>query len=129
MMNINLQEIKKAVTKSKSINYAIIFGSAITNLLPESDIDILIGGQLSFAERTNLAIELEQILKRKVDIVLTKDVSPELALKAFSSGSLFLQNNREDLKKDYFKNFYLYEDNRNLRKLRILRIKRRYNNG
>ena len=128
-MSINLQEIKKVLSESKSISYAIIFGSSITNLLPESDVDILIGGQLNFSERTDLAIELEQILKRKIDIVLTKDASPELALKAFSSGSLFLRNNKEDLKKDYFKNFYLYEDNRNLRKLRISRIKRRYNHG
>jgi len=131
-MHKNKQYISKArkvLVKHKGIDYAFMFGSGTKVLLPGSDIDILIGGQLDFSERTDLALELEIILGRKVDIVLSKEALPELILKAFSSGSPIVVNSKESLKKDYFKNRHFYEDRANLRRLRISRIKRRYNHG
>ena len=129
MIEYNIKEIKEVLAKFKGISYAFIFGSATKVLLSDSDVDILIGGKLSYPERLDLALELELILRRKVDVVLTEEASPELVLNAFCFGLSVLINNRENLKKDYFKNLFLYEDRESLRKLRISRIKRRYNYG
>lgn len=123
------REIREVLGKYKSVDYAFIFGSVLKRLLPQSDIDILIGGELTFLERVNIAGELEQIFKRGIDIVLVKETSPELVLKAFSRGLQVLVNNRDVLNKDYFKILYLYEDRENLRRLRVLRVKRRYKHG
>jgi predicted nucleotidyltransferase len=124
-----IEETKKAFLQFESIDYGFIFGSGTKILLPESDIDILIGGHLTISERIDLAMELELVLRRKIDIVLTKDASPELVLKAFSRGLPVMINNKENLKKDYFENLHVYEDTEGLRKLRISRIKRRYSHG
>lgn len=124
-----IEQIKKMLTKFSNIDYAFIFGSATKDLLPESDVDILIGGEMSFSERADLAIELEAILKRQIDIVLTKKAPAELVLKAFSQGVAIVINDKKSLEKDYFDNFYLCEDRKGLRKLRTARVKRRYSYG
>lgn len=125
-----IKKITGVLSKSEKIDYAFIFGSIFKKLLPESDIDILIGAYfLESFEKIDLAMELELILKRKVDIVLTNDAPPELILKALSKGIPVLIRNKQNLEKDYFRNFYLYEDGDALRKLRISRIKRRYKYG
>lgn len=129
-MRINIVgKIRKIIKQHRSINYAFIFGSSLTNLLPESDIDILIGGRLSFIEKTNISAELESIFKRKVDMVLAKEACPEIIMKALSRGVPVIINNKDEFKRDYFYNFHLYEDRENLRRLRISRIKRRYRHG
>lgn len=122
-------EIKKILSSRENISYAFVFGSATKQLLPESDIDILIGADLDASGRVDLAFELELVVKRKVDIVLAKEAPCELILEAFSNGEPILINDKEKLKKDYFENFYAYEDSYTLRKLRIARIKRRYGDG
>ncbi len=124
--NQYIEKIKTVLVKFKNIDYAFIFGSITKILLPESDIDILIGGELDFSERVDISIELESMLGRKIDVVLARESSPELVLKAFSRGLSVVINNKENLKKDYFRNLYHYEDRENLRRLRIARIKRRY---
>jgi len=124
-----VESVKEVLAGFKKIDYAFVFGSILKEALAESDVDILIGGALSFSEKVDLAAQLELILKRKVDIVLAEEAAVALLAKAFSAGIPLLINNKENLKKDYFKNLYLYEDNENLRSLRIARIKRRYGNG
>ncbi|MFH1338478.1 MAG: nucleotidyltransferase domain-containing protein [Candidatus Omnitrophota bacterium] len=124
-----IEPAKDVLADFKKIDYAFVFGSSLKKALPESDMDILIGGTLSFSEKADLAAELELILKRKVDLVLAEEAAPALVAKAFSTGLPLLINNKESLKKDYFKNLYRYDDGRNLRNLRIARIKRRYGYG
>ena len=123
------KEIKNTLPGYKNIAYAFLFGSILRTPLANSDVDILIGGRLDHSERTNLTMELELALKRKVDVVLQNEASCEIILKAFSKGKAVLINDKERLKKDYFRNFYLYDDTASLRQLRILRIKRRHSNG
>lgn len=125
-----IEKIKEILIKHKNIDYAVLFGSTVKNKTSaESDIDILLKADLAPLERIDLSMELELTLKKKVDIVLIKDASHELILNAFSKGTPILITDMESLKKDYFKNFYLYEDGENIRKLRILRIKRRLAHG
>lgn len=132
----NIKEYKEYVEPTKAvladfkkIDYAFIFGSSLKKAHRASDVDILIGGNLSFSEKADLATQFELRLKKKVDLVLAEEATTALLVEAFSAGLPILINNKESLKKDYFKNFYHYEDSRNLRNLRIARIKRRYGHG
>ncbi len=118
--------INETLSKYERIDYAYIFGSFLKRPLKNSDIDILLGADLNPFEQIDLAMELELILKRKIDLVQVKDASCELVLKAFSKGIPVLLNDKQSLKRDYFRNSCLYEDRTTLRKLRISRIKRKY---
>ncbi len=127
MLTVNyVKKIKDTLSGYKNIDYVFLFGSVLGKTLPDSDVDILIGGALDHSERINLAMELELVLKRKVDVVLQNEASCEIISKVFSKGKAVLINDKDILKKDYFKNFYRYEDTDSLRQLRILRIKRRH---
>ncbi|MBL7073587.1 MAG: nucleotidyltransferase domain-containing protein [Candidatus Omnitrophica bacterium] len=121
----NIDKVKEILKNNHNIKYAFLFGSIIKKPLPESDVDILIGGELDFSERTDLALEIELILKRKVDIVLVNQATPELVLKVFSLGILLCAREKEELKEDYFRNLRLSEDGKNLQRLKIARMKRR----
>ena len=126
MLEEYIKKIREVVSKSKKIDYAFLFGSVLKRPLPESDVDILLGAHLKPFEKIDLAVELELLLKRKVDIVLVNEAPCELVLKALSKGLPIMINDKVNLKSDYFRNFYLYEDRNILRELRIARIKRRY---
>ena len=126
MLQENIQKIKEILTRYTTIDYAFIFGSILNKPLQESDVDILLGASLSASEKLDLSMELELLLKRKVDIVLVKEASCELVLNAFSKGFPIFIKDKKRLKKDYFRNSYLYDDTITLRQLRIARIKRRY---
>lgn len=124
-----IEKIKNHLLKLERMDYAFLFGSAVKAIRPESDIDILIGGKLTSSERIDLAMDLELLLRRKVDLVLSREASCEVILEAFSKGVAILVANKQKLKGDYFKNFYLYDDTRNLRELRRLKVKRMYASG
>jgi predicted nucleotidyltransferase len=126
MIEDYIKKTRDLLSKSKKIKYAFIFGSFLKRPLKNSDIDILLGADLNPFEQIDLAMELELILKRKIDLVQVKDASCELVLKAFSKGIPVLLNDKQSLKRDYFRNSCLYEDRTTLRKLRISRIKRKY---
>jgi predicted nucleotidyltransferase len=126
MIEEYIKKIRDVVSKSEKIDYAFLFGSVLKRTLPESDVDILLGAHLKPFEKIDLAIELELILKRKVDVVFADEAPCELVLNALSKGLPVLISNKQSLKRDYFKNVYLYEDRSTLRKLRISRIKKRY---
>jgi len=121
-----IKKIREVLSKFKKIDYAFIFGSVLKRPFQDSDVDILLGADLNTFEKIDLAMELELILKRKVDVVLVNEASCELVLKAFSEGLPVLINNKQSLKRDYFRNVYLFEDRSSLRELGILRIKRKY---
>jgi len=128
---MNTKEYTKQINKSlskhkKKIDYAFLFGSILNKPLNTSDVDLLLGANLNSFEKIDLAMELELILKRKVDVVLTKEASCELVLNAFSKGLAVMINDKQRLKTDYFRNIQLYDDRTILRNLRISRIKRKY---
>jgi predicted nucleotidyltransferase len=124
-----LNSIRGVLSRKGKIDYAFLFGSALKHLRPDSDIDILVGGRLNFSEKTDLAMALAIRLKREVDIVLASEASCELALSVFSRGEPILLRSEKALKKDYFKNYRLYEETTGLRALRLARIKRKFGNG
>ena len=129
MIQENIQKVKEILTRYTAIDYAFIFGSFLNKPLRESDVDILLGASLKDSEKLDLAMELELLLKRKIDIVLVKDAPCELVLNAFSKGLPVFIKDRMRLKRDYFRNSYLYDDTITLRQLRIARIKRKYSHA
>ena len=124
-----LNKIKRIFSRSRKIEYVFLFGSSLKKLTPESDVDFLIGGDLSFSERADLTMKLALALKRNVDIVLSHEAPCELVMNALSRGMPMVVNQKEKLKEDYFKKYYLFEQNRGLRECRTERVKRRYKNG
>jgi predicted nucleotidyltransferase len=119
-------EIKRVLSRVRGIDYAYFFGSALNRLLPGSDIDILVGGDLGFDQKAKLAMELSLGLKRDVDIILAKEASYELIINAFSRGESIFVNKKDSLRQDYFKSYFLYDANTALRNIRLERIKRIY---
>jgi len=120
---------KEVLSYAKNIDYAFMFGSALKHPRSDSDIDILLGGDLSDSEKLDLAHALALRLGRNVDIVVLREARCELVSNVFSGGALILVNNADKLKKDYFRNFYLYDEGKKLRELRLSRIKRKYSHG
>lgn len=125
-MNQYIDEIKTVLVPVEGLDYVYLFGSALNRLLPDSDIDILVGGDLDFGRKTRLSMDLSLLLKRNVDIVLAKESSHELILKALSRGRPILVHKRKSLREDYFRNYFLYDANTSLRNIRLERIKRIY---
>ena len=119
-----VNEINEVLSQAEGIHYAFLFGSALQRLLPESDIDILVGGDLNFELQTNLALELALRLKRDVDLVPAKEAPYELILKALSQGHPIFVTRKESLRQDYFRSYFLYDTNTSLRKIRLERVKR-----
>ena len=124
-----VNKIDQVLRSVESIDYAFLFGSALRKLLPQSDIDILIGGEMDFNQKMLLTAELSRGLSRNVDLVLVREAHCELVLKAMSQGILVFVQNRDMLKQDYITNWRSFDDNTGLRKIRFARIQRQYANG
>jgi hypothetical protein len=103
-----------------------VFGSAIKRLVPDSDVDILLGGDFDFEQKTRLAMELSLHLKRNVDLVLAKEACYELVLNALSRGRPIFVHKKESLRQDYFNSYFLFDANTPLRNIRLERVKRIY---
>jgi predicted nucleotidyltransferase len=123
------QKIARVLEPVKTINYAFLFGSALKRLSPQSDIDILIGGEIDFDQRLLLMAKLSGELSRNVDLVLVKEARYELVLKAMSQGMSIFIHDKEILKQDYINNFRAYDNNAGLRRIRFARIQREYTYG
>lgn len=121
-----LVEIKEILSEIGGIDYAYLFGSVLKSLLPDSDIDILLGGDFDFDRKTALTMELALRLKRNVDLVLAREASYELVLNALSHGRPIVINNRDSLKRDYLKSYFLFDANTPLREIRRHRVKEKY---
>ena len=122
----NIQKIQEILIRYTKIDYAFLFGSFLKHPLHDSDVDILLGTSGEASEQLDLAMELELVLKRKVDIVLAAEASCEIVLNALSKGFPLVINDKLSLKRDYFKNFHLFDDGTMLRKLRTARIKSKF---
>jgi predicted nucleotidyltransferase len=121
-----IAEIRGILSQVEKVDYAILFGSALKGLLPDSDIDILVGGDLDFDQKSRLTMDLSLWLKKNVDIVLSKEASYELILNALSKGRPILVHKKDSLRQDYFKSYFLYDMNTSLRNIRLARVKRIY---
>jgi predicted nucleotidyltransferase len=124
-----LNAIRGVLSRKGKIDYAFLFGSALKELRPDSDVDILIGGRLNWAEKTDLAMDLAIRLKRGVDIVLAGDASCGLVMNAFSRGKPILIKSEKALREDYYKNYRRHDQTAGLRALRLARLKREFGNG
>lgn len=126
MNNLYIKRLKKIIDKYNSINYAFLFGSTLKKPHSTSDIDILIGGEISFIDRVNLSSDLEILFKKKVDIVIAQEASPILVLKVFKEGRPISIRAKDKLKEDYFNNFYRVDALVNLRRVREEKVRREY---
>lgn len=126
MKTEDIQKINEVLRQCGRIDYAFLFGSYLKHPMDDSDVDILLGAALDPSEKLDLAMKLELILKRKVDIVIAAEASCELLLNALSQGLPLIINDKARLKKDYFKNFRLFDERTSLRMLRMGRIKSKY---
>jgi predicted nucleotidyltransferase len=122
----DIQKINEVLRQCSRIDYAFLFGSYLKHPMDDSDVDILLGASLEPSEKLDLAMQLECILKRKVDIVTTAEASCELILNALSQGLPLFINDKVRLKKDYFKNFRLFDERTSLRMLRMAKLKSKY---
>ena len=123
-----IEKIRRVVSSSKGVNYAILFGSALKRLLPHSDIDLMVGGELSPLEKADLSMELAIELRRQIDIISPKEANCDLVLRAFSSGIPIIVRDRERIKEDYFENYRLCDQRDSLKRIRLERLKRVYGN-
>jgi len=83
-MNMSIEKYKKKilpVLKKYGVSRASLFGSMVTGeATKESDIDLLVElpRDASLLDLAGLKIELEELLKRKVDIVTYRSLHPLL---------------------------------------------------
>ena len=124
-----IEKIRSAVSSRKGVAYVILFGSATRRLLSHSDIDLMIGGELSSVEKADLSMELAVELGRQVDIISPEEAPCDVVLHAFSSGIPVLVPDKKRLDEDYFKNFRLCDQTTPLKRIRLERLKRVYGNG
>jgi len=124
-----IEKIRSVLSKRSELVYAILFGSAMKRLHAESDIDLLVGGDLSADHKADLVMELTIQLGRQVDLVSAKEAQCDVILRAFSTGVPILVHDKERLKRDYLKNYRLCDQRESLKRIRLERVKRVYGNG
>lgn len=124
-----IEKIRSVVSRRRGVTYAILFGSALKRLSARSDIDLIIGGELSPVEKADLSMELAVELGRQIDIISPKEAQCDVVLHAFSSGIPILVRDKERVKEDYFKNYRLCDQGDPLKRIRLERLKRIYGNG
>jgi predicted nucleotidyltransferase len=124
-----IEIIRSVVSSRGGIAYAILFGSSLKRLLAQSDIDLMVGGELGPVEKADLLMELTVQLRRQIDLIFTKEALCDVVLRAFSSGIPILVRDRDRLKQDYLKNYRLCDERGPLRRIRLERLKRVYGNG
>ena len=124
-----IEKIRSLISGRSGIAYTILFGSALKRLLAHSDIDLMVGGELSPVEKADLSMELALKLGRPIDVVPTKEATCDVVLRAFSSGIPILVRDRERMKEDYIRNYRLCDQKDQLKRIRLERLKRVYGNG
>jgi predicted nucleotidyltransferase len=129
LSEVEIEKIKSAVSDRRGVAYAILFGSALKRLFAHSDIDLMVGGELSPVEKADLLMELTIQLGRPVDILSPREVACDVVLRAFSSGIPILVRDRERVKEDYLKNYRLCDQGDPLKRIRLERLRRVYGNG
>jgi len=91
MENNQISEIKEIIVKvlkKNNVKKAAIFGSIIRGeATKESDIDLLIEfeGRKSLLDLAGLRLELQELLKKRVDVITYKSLHPLLKDKILNS--------------------------------------------
>ena len=129
LSEVEIEKIRSVVSSRRGVAYAILFGSALKRLLAHSDIDLMVGGDLSPGQKADLLMELAVKLGREIDIISPKEALCDVVLRAFSSGIPILVRDRERVKEDYLKNYRLCDQRDPLKRIRLERLKRVYGNG
>jgi predicted nucleotidyltransferase len=129
LSEVEIDKIRSVVSSRRGIAYAILFGSSLKRLLAHSDIDLIVGGELSPVEKADLLMELAIDLGRPIDILSPKEAVCDVVLRAFSSGIPILVRDRDRLKEDYLKNYRLCDQRDSLKRIKLARLKRVYGNG
>ena len=124
-----IEIIRSVVSSRRGVRYAILFGSAVKRLHAHSDIDLMVEGDLSPAEKADLLMELTIQLGCQIDLISPKEALCDVVLRAFSSGIPLFVRDRERLKEDYLKNYRLCDQKEPLKRIRLERLKRVYGNG
>jgi len=124
-----IEKIRSVVSSRRGIAYVILFGSALKRLLANSDIDLMIEGELGLGEKADLSMELTIEIGRHIDIISPNEALCDVVLRAFSSGIPILVSDKGRLKEDYFKNYRLCDHKNPLKRIRLERLKRVYGNG
>ena len=124
-----IEKIRFVLSSRRGLAYAILFGSSLKCLLAHSDIDLMLGGELSAVEKADLLMELTVQLGRQIDLTSPKEAVCDVVLRAFSSGIPIFVRDRERVKEDYLRNYRLCEQRDSLKRIRLERLKRVYGNG
>lgn len=96
MTDYRIDEIKKiliAVLRKYEVKKAALFGSIVRGEITEdSDIDLLIEfeGRKSLLDFAGLKLELEELLKKRVDVVTYKSLHPLLKDRILSEQEVIL---------------------------------------
>jgi predicted nucleotidyltransferase len=129
LSDIEIAKIRSVVSSRKGVAYAVLFGSALKRLGFQSDIDLMVEGELSLLEKADLLMELAIQLGRQIDLISPKEALCDVVLRAFSSGIPIVVHDKERVKEDYFKNYRLCDQKEPLKRIRLERLKRVYANG
>ena len=120
--------LKNVFGRYKRIHYVVLFGSAARKKLrANSDIDVMVGGSLTFNQRTRLMADLEMQLKRPVDIMLSSNADSDVALSAFAKGIPIIVHDESIFKKDFFRHYYHVEDAMYLKMIKAAKLRRSFN--
>jgi len=93
------EELREVLLADERIAYALLFGStARGDTTPFSDVDVAIGlrSGVRFGAHDigGLISELEQAVKRDVDVVILNEAPPGLAYRVFRDGRLLVEKDR-----------------------------------
>ncbi|KGG79483.1 DNA polymerase beta [Caloranaerobacter azorensis H53214] len=117
-MNI-LEEIKKVLFSKGNIVFAYVFGSCARNTMTEnSDIDIAIylkDKEISIDDYLSLKVELEDKIKKEIDLVILNEAQPLVKHEVFIEGIRLFS--RDETLESNFKvhTVFEYEDTKKLR--------------
>ena len=95
-MNPQVEDIKKTIIKvlrRHGVKRAALFGSIVRGeAVEKSDIDLLVEfeGKKSLLDLAGLKLELEELLKREVDVLTYKSLNPLLRDKILSEQKAIL---------------------------------------
>jgi predicted nucleotidyltransferase len=95
-MDPSIEQIRESIVpilRSYGVSKAALFGSAVTDRMrADSDIDILvqIDKDISLLDFVGLKLELEQALKRNVDLVEYDTIKPRLRDRILREQQVFL---------------------------------------
>ena len=96
MKEDQIDEIKKTlieVLKKHGVKKAALFGSIVRGeATEESDIDLLIefGGRKSLLDLAGLKLELQELLRRRIDVLTYKSLHPLLKERILSEQEVIL---------------------------------------